>query len=84
MNPQPVQQESDVANAVEAWEAEELELKRLDPQVQDLPDCYRMIALKCMLVGKMKDHIELNAGKFTTYDTMMGRGNGICGIEESR
>ena len=70
MTPQPVKHESEVANAVEAWEAEELELKRLEPHAQDIPDCYMMIALKCMLVGKMKDHIELNAWKLLTYDAM--------------
>ena len=70
MRPMPAKREEDVADAIEAWEREEMELKRMDPQGEELPEAWRMTALKCQLAGQIKDHIDINAGMITGYDQL--------------
>ena len=69
MHPSPVKSEAHIADAVEAWERDETELRRMDPSGTDLPDVWRMSALKCMLVGKIKEHVEMKQ-ELRTYDTL--------------
>ena len=67
MKPSPVKSGEDIADAVESWEREELELRKLDPITEELPDVYRMIALKCLLSGRIQEHVELQSGRLMTY-----------------
>ena len=67
MNPPPVKHEHEIADAVEAWEREEMELRKLDPVSQELPECFKVIALKSLLVGQIRQHIELMSGRLTGY-----------------
>ena len=46
------------------------EVRRLDPDGEELPDAWRMTALKCMLVGRIREHVEITAGRYLKYDEM--------------
>ncbi len=39
-----------------------MELNRLDPRAEDLPETWRMTALKCLRTGRVKEYIAANAG----------------------
>ena len=54
----------ELAGFIEAWEREEDEVRRLDPDGEELPDAWRMTALKCILVGRLKEHVEITAGRY--------------------
>ena len=70
MSPPSVNNGHELADAVGSWDREEMELRKLDPLSQDLPECYRMIALKCLLSGRITEHVELNSASTTTYPEM--------------
>jgi hypothetical protein len=60
-----------MADTIEAWGREEEELTRIDGNDQNkLPDAWRVIALKCMVVGKIKEHIALNGARLIKYDEL--------------
>ena len=67
LKPSPVKNEEDIADAVESWEREELELRKLDPIAEEFLDVYRMIALTCLLAGRIQEHVELQSGRRMTY-----------------
>ena len=62
MIPMPVKSEEYVADVVEAWGREEMELNRMGPRAEDLPDMWRMTALQCLLTGMINEYIEVSAG----------------------
>ena len=47
-----------IATCIEEWQEAMLELKRVDPDYKELPDAYQIAALRGMLTGKYKDHID--------------------------
>ena len=70
MTPSRARNEDEIADAIESWEREELEIRKLDPSGSDLPDVWKMTALKCLLTGRIKEHIELRAAQFKGYDDL--------------
>ena len=69
MRPTAARNEEDIADAVEAWEREENEVRRFDPGGEELTDAWRT-ALKCILVGRIQEHVEITAGRYTKYEEM--------------
>ena len=56
MKPNQCKHEWEVASAVEAWEREHEIMQQED---EPLPDVYQMTAIKCILAGDIKKHVEL-------------------------
>ena len=83
MRPTAARSEEDIADAVEAWEREENEVRRLDPGGEELPDAWRMTALKCILVGRIKEHVEITAGRYTQYEEMRKGSDEACHAKEA-
>ena len=69
MRPPQCKHDWEVAEAVERWEEKYRIIKEEDGD-QQLPEKYRMTALKCILVGDIKKHIELREEELKTYDEM--------------
>ena len=44
--------------------------RRKDEDKEELPEIYRMTALKCLLVGDIKKHIELREEEIKRYDQL--------------
>ena len=59
-----------MVKAIEDWVREMKEVKELDGG-EELPDSYKVAALKCLLVGKLRDHIELNEGGYKDFGEML-------------
>ena len=70
MKPSPANNEEGIADAVESWGIDELDLRKMDPITEELPDVYRMTALKCPLPGKIQEHVELQPGRLMTYSAL--------------
>ena len=70
MTPSRAKSEDEIADAIESWERAELEIRKLDPSGSDLPDVWKMTALKCLLTGRIKERIELRAAQFKGYDDL--------------
>eukprot|EP00974_Lingulodinium_polyedra_P124439 11190681-Lingulodinium_polyedra.AAC.1 len=45
-----------------------MELRKIDLSGEDLPEAWRVTAVKCLLAGKIKERVELTAGRIKTYD----------------
>ncbi len=69
MRPPQCKHDWEVAEAVEKWEEKYRIVKEEDGD-QELPEKYRMTALKCILVGYIKKHIELREEDIKTYEEM--------------
>ena len=69
MKPQQAKSEEEVADLIEAWEREEEEIKRQDPEVT-MTDPWRMTAIKCILTPKLYDHVELRSGSLMSYEEL--------------
>ena len=69
MNPDPVKNDWELSTAIEKWE-EKYRTITEDLQEEGLPDAYRMAAVRRMLTGDIKRHVELEATKITTYQQL--------------
>ena len=58
MKPHQAKKESDVAEAIEAWEEHMNRLARHGKEYE-LPPVFKQEALKCILIGKIRDHFDL-------------------------
>jgi len=59
IRPVQAKREEDIANCIEEWQESMMELRRVDPDYKELPDAYQIAALRGMLTGKYKDHIDM-------------------------
>ena len=59
IRPVQAKREEDIAKCIEEWQEAMMELKRVDPDYKELPDAYQIAALRGMLTGKYKDHIDM-------------------------
>ena len=48
-----------IAKCIEKWQEAIMELTRVAPDYKELPDSYQIAALRGMLTGKYKDHIDM-------------------------
>ena len=67
--PPQAKSEEAVVDLIEAWEREEEEVKRQDPEVA-LSDPWRMTASKCILPPRLDGHVELRSGSLTNYEEL--------------
>ena len=58
--------ETEVAHRMEEWNEADIELARLDPSYPELPDPWTMAAVRGILVGKIKEHIDLKMAEGDT------------------
>ena len=58
MNPKAASKEEDIAEVIETWEEKVNRLARRGDAYR-LPEAFKKVALKAMLVGKIKDNFEL-------------------------
>ena len=58
MNPKAASREEDIAEVIETWEEKVNRLARHGDAYR-LPEAFKKVALKAMLVGKIKDNYEL-------------------------
>ena len=58
MKPHQAKKESDVAEAIEAWEEHMNRLARHGKEYE-LPPVFKQEALKCILISKIRDHFDL-------------------------
>ena len=58
MNPKAASKEEDIAEVIENWEEKVNRLARHGESYR-LPEAFKKVALKAMLVGKIKDNFEL-------------------------
>ena len=54
--------------AIDRWKWDCGELNRLDQHTGELPEKYKITALKCILPEKLKDYIEEREDELGTYD----------------
>ena len=59
MRPKEAKTEAEVAIRIEEWLEAEMELGRIDPGFETLPTAWRVSAIRGILTGKIKDHIDL-------------------------
>ena len=69
MNPDPVKHDWELAGAIEKWE-ERYRTLHEEEKEDCLPEKYRMAALRKMLTGDIKKHVDLHISKITGYDTL--------------
>ena len=67
MMPPAVKKEEDVAKAIEVWEEEIRELEHVEGPGEGLPDDYKVTALKRLLTGRIKEHIEFKEAEPVTF-----------------
>jgi len=73
IRPNQAKREEDIARCIEEWNESLMELKRVDPDYKDLPDAYQVAALRGMLTGKYRDHIDMKlAEKDMKKDELLG------------
>ena len=59
----------ELSTAIEKWE-EKYRTITEDLQEEGLPDVYKMAAVRRMLTGDIKRHVELESTKITTYQQL--------------
>ena len=69
MTPKQAKSDEDLADAIEAWEREERELCCGDEKLT-LTDPWKITALKAILPQRIKDHVEMNSSKLSTYQDL--------------
>ena len=67
MNPEPVKHEWEIAGAIERWKEKYRNLQEEEKDEQ-IPEKYRMAAIRRMLTGNIKRHIDLNISKITSMN----------------
>ena len=70
MRPMPAKSEEYIADALEAWEREEMELGKIGPSNDALPDAWMGTAVKCLMIGTLTEHVERNSAMITEYDEL--------------
>ncbi len=58
MQPEPLKHEWEVAGAIEMWEERYRQMVEENGE-DELPEVYKMAALRQLLIGEMKNHVEL-------------------------
>ena len=69
MRPEPCKHEHEIAGAIEKWERNYRRIIEED-KAEPLPDRYRMTAIKCLLVGEIKRHVNLREEEIETYQEL--------------
>ena len=69
MNPAPVRNDSELSTDIGKWE-EKYRTITEDLQEEGLPDAYRMAAVRGMLTGDIKRHVDLESTKIKTYQQL--------------
>ena len=69
MRPAQCKKDWEVATALERWEESHRVLKD-QHGMEELGEQYRMTALRCLLVGDIRRHIELKEGELNTYQQL--------------
>ena len=69
MNPEPVKHDWEVAGAIERWE-ERCRTLREEEQEEELPERYKMAAIRRMLTGDIKRHVDLEISKISNYEQL--------------
>ena len=69
MKPDACKHEYEIAGAVEKWE-EKCRRVRDEDGAEELPEIYKMTALKCLLTGEIRKHVELREDDLTTYSDL--------------
>ena len=59
LRPMQAKREEDTARCIEERQESIMELRRVDPDYVDLPDAYQTAALRGILTGKYRDHIDM-------------------------
>eukprot|EP00969_Alexandrium_andersonii_P180037 7957532-Alexandrium_andersonii.AAC.1 len=59
MRPTQARTELEVAQRMEEWHGAQIELARSDPSCSELPEAWKMAAVRGILTGKTKEHIDL-------------------------
>jgi hypothetical protein len=73
IRPNQANREEDIARCIEEWNESLMELKRVDPDYKDLPDAYQVAALRGMLTGKYRGHIDMKlAERDMKKDELLG------------
>ena len=67
MTPPRVKKEEDVAKAIEVLDEEIRDLEKIEGPGNGLPDSYNVTALKRLLTGGIRDHIEFKEPELQTY-----------------
>ena len=69
MQPETPKHDWEVASAVEKWEERCRQMKEEQGE-EELPESYKMAAMRQLLVGDIKRHIELKEDELSTYAEM--------------
>ena len=59
LRPMQAKREEDTARCIEEWQESIMDLRRVDPDYIELPDAYQTAALRGILTGKYRDHIDM-------------------------
>ena len=77
MRPDACKREHEIASAVERWEERYRRIMEEDG-AEELPESYRKTALKCLLVGDIKRHVELKRRGIRDIPRHEERGHEVC------
>ena len=69
INPETDKHDGEVAGAIERWE-ERYRTLHEEEKDERLPEKYRMAAIRKMLTGDIKRHVDLHISKITGYDML--------------
>ena len=69
MRPDACKHEYEIAGAVEKWEEKYRRVMDEDG-AEESPERYKMTALKCLLTGEIKKHVELREDDLATYSDL--------------
>ena len=69
MDPDPIKQDHMLASGIERWEERYRSLVEEEKE-DELPERYRMAALRKMLTGDIKKHVDLEISKIKTYQDL--------------
>ena len=67
MNPDPVKHDWEISEAIESWEERYRQLVEEDAE-ERLGEKYRMAAVRNLLVGDIKKHVDLKESEITSYE----------------
>ena len=69
MQPPKCTHEHEISNAIERWE-EKCRALREDDREMELPDSWKMTALRMMLCGEIQKSVEYREKEFKTYEEL--------------
>ena len=70
MKPAQAKKESDVSEAIEAWEEHMNRLSRHGKEYE-LPPVFKQEALECILTGKIRDHFDLWVAEQVPFEQIL-------------